>query len=374
VQIEFDNGTELEQGRGYLVAFNDDATFLQCHGDLNTGADITIPVTMRGYYSKGYNLLGNPYQAYLDFNEFARYNSDPDEGIWSSLEDANYRILDEKTAKDYIVFAYGSSENPFGAGRYIHPHQGFMIFSNNCEDAVATFEDNTEVPMRAIPENAPGYRSVQVNYPLVNLFATEGNGNQTMVTVELGRPDRGGAKLMSDLRVGKGQMWCHYDDADWKLAFTRPGVSELPVRFTTIEDTEYTMTWSTHNGEFSYLHLIDNMTGADVDCLAEHEYKFSSKMTDYQSRFKLVFGYTGVEENEEEATQNANFAFMMGDELVVNGEGTLQVFDVTGRLILAEELHGLQSTMSLNQVRAGVYMLSLNTAEGNKVQKIVIGQ
>jgi hypothetical protein len=371
------NETELVQGRGYLVAFADSATYLQCHGELNTGADISIPVTMKGYYSTGYNLLGNPYQACLDFNAFAEYNSsdEDEEAIWSSVEEADYRILSE-TAKDYVTFAYGSSENPFGAGRYIHPHQGFMIYSTTNEGAVAYFSDldGADGPhMRAINDATP-FRSARINYPLVNLFATESNGNETMVTVELGRPDKGGAKLMDELRVGKGQMWCRYDDADWKLAYTRPGVSEVPIRFTTIEDTEYTMTWSTHNGEFSYMHLIDNLTGADVDCLSEREYKFSSKTSDFKSRFKLVFDYTGVEENDEAETQETTFAFIMGDELVVNGEGTLEMFDINGRQLMSTLTQGTQTTLHLPQVSTGVYVLRMTSNGQVKTQKMVINQ
>ena len=378
---DVENGTEgneeyLLPGRGYLVAFADSATYLQCHGALNTGAEITIPVTMRGYYSTGYNFLGNPYQAALDFNAFAEYNSsDDEEAIWTDVSEASYRILSE-TAKDYVTFAYGSSTNPFGAGRYIHPHQGFMIYSNTNESATAYFQDlnGADDPhMRAISDQAV-FRGPQVNYPLVNLFATEGNGNRTMVTVELGRPDTGGAQLMSDLHVGKGQIWCRYDNNDWKLAYTRPGVSELPIRFSTIEDTEYTMTWSMHNGEFSYVHLIDNMTGADVDCLTEHEYKFSSKTTDYASRFRLVFQYTGVEENDDPETQETEFAFMMGDELVVNGAGTLEMFDVSGRLLMTSRTEGTQTTLHLPQVSAGVYVLRLTCNGQVKTQKMVINQ
>ncbi len=381
VQIEyygdgntFGNEAYLVNGRGYLVAFADSATYLQCNGDLNTGTEFGIPVTTRGYYSTGYNLLGNPYQACLDFNAFAEYNSDEgdDEAIWARIEDANYRILDE-TQQKYVTYAYGSSANPFGAGRYIHPHQGFMVYNTKSSSAMAYFADNNdaaEVQMRAINDQAT-YRDVQVNYPLVNLFTTESNGNQSMVTVELGRPDKGGAKLMSDLHVSKGQIWCHYDDADWTLAYTQPGVSELPIRFQTLEDNEYTMTWSTHNGEFSYLHLIDNMTGADVDCLSEREYKFASQTGDYASRFRLVFGYTGIEEPEATET-TANFAFQMGDEWVVNGEGALQMFDVNGRQLMSTVTTGTQTTLHLPQVSAGVYVLRMATNNGTKVQKIVI--
>ena len=368
------NENYLVPGRGYLVAFADSATYLQCHGMLNTGSEITLGATTLGSFSTGYNLLGNPYQACLDFDAFAQYNSgDAETKLWGSINDASYIILDE-TSKKYVAYAYGSSENPFGAGRYLHPHQGFMMVNEHASAATATFVDNDAVHMRVVNDEVQYRGASRPTYPLVNLFATEANGNESMVTVELGRPDKGGAKLMSDLHLSKGQLWCHYNDADYALAFTQSGITELPIRFKTLEDNEYTMTWSTHNGEFSYLHLIDNITGVDVDYLSQSSYKFSSKTSDFESRFRLVFGYTGIEEPEVPAESQTSFAFMMGDELVVNGEGTLQLFDVSGRLLATEELQGPQSTMSLPKVSTGVYVLRLNTADGTKIQKIVVGQ
>jgi hypothetical protein len=368
------NETYLLPGRGYLVAFADSATYMQCHGELNKGANISVAATTLGYYSKGYNFLGNPYQACLDFDAFAQYNTgEGDTKLWSDINQASYIILDE-TSKKYVAYAYGSSENPFGAGRYIHPHQGFMLYNEFSASAVANFVDNNDVHMRAINDTVRYRGAERPAYPLVNLFASEANGNESMVTVELGRPEKGGAKLMADLHVSRGQLWCHYDDVDYALAFTQPGVSELPIRFKTTEEAEYTMTWSTHNGDFSYLHLIDNITGVNVDCLSQNSYKFSSKPDDFTSRFRLVFDYTGIEEPMTPAEDQTSFAFMMGDELVVNGEGTLHMFDISGRLLASKELHGPQSSVSLPQVSAGIYVLRLNTADGTKIQKIVVGQ
>ena len=88
------------------------------------------------------------------------------------------------------------------------------------------------------------------------------------------------------------------------------GVStEIPVNFKASENGTYTLSVNIENVEFSYLHLIDNLTGADVDLLAAkvpelvegptlHDgvstgsttsYTFTAKTTDYESRFRLVF-------------------------------------------------------------------------------------
>lgn len=145
------------------------------------------------------------------------------------------------------------------------------------------------------------------------------------------------------------------------------------MRFEAHADGTYTMRWSTLNGDFSYLHLVDNKTGTDTDCLLTEEYRFTATTHDYLSRFTLVFECTGVEENGP-STGSESFAFMMGDELVVNGEGMLQVYDISGRLLAERELHGTQSTVSLPRVSNGMYLLRLRSANQVRVQKMVINK
>ena len=115
------------------------------------------------------------------------------------------------------------------------------------------------------------------------------------------------------------------------------------------------------------------MTGSNIDCLQEREYRFTSKTTDYKSRFKLAFEYTGVEENEDgPSTGSGTFAFIMGNELVVNGEGYFQMFDLAGRLVMTETMSGTQTTAVLPDVPTGVYVIRLTNKKGTRVQKMVI--
>ena len=366
--ITYTNEPTMTPGKGYFAATREE-TFLQCQGSLNyEGLEYELTQTP-GVPRHGYNLIGNPYQAYLDFDAFAEANSEDVDAIWDDLSTASYTVLDEDAAS-YLTFAYDGSDNPDAAGRFIHPHQGFFVLLRDRNDATAYFYPE----MRNTTAKNVSFRSNDhIDYPLVNLFVSEANGNSDMVTVELGRPEQGGATLMQGLRAGNGKIWCHYNDEDYAVAYTQPGITEAAIRFESVEDTEYTMRWNTHNGDFSYLHLIDNLTGADVDCLSASEYRFSASTSDYKSRFRLVFGYTGLEEDFE-AEANTNFAFMMGDELVVTGEGVLQVFDMTGRLVASQELHGVQTMVSLPNVANGVYVLRLTEGNQNRIQKMVISK
>ena len=375
--ITYTNETEYNAGQGFMVATKEDC-YLQAYGTLNShssSAQLQVPVTyttdILWTTRDGQNLLGNPYQSYLDFDAFA--NDPNNKTLWSSSVKPFYIIMDEDQA-DYVTYTKGQTANEARACRYLHPHQGFMIKISN--SGTANF-DNTMRKVTMDEGWSSTFRDNEYhNYALVNLFSKDTYGNRDMVTVELGRPEAGGLKKSLVPSTSTGRIYCHYEDEDYDLAFTLPGITEASIRFKTEEDTEYTMSWSTQHGDFSYLHLIDNMTGTDIDCLATDEYKFRSRTSDYESRFRLVFGYTGIEEPEGDSpstgSETCNFAFMMGDHLVVNGEGMLQMFDVTGRLVNSARVHGEQNTISLPTLPAGVYMLRLEGSNRTQTQKIVI--
>ena len=360
------NESTMKPGKGYLLATKDE-THLQCEGTLNND-DVSIAVTTDGTFRKGYNFIGNPYQSYYDFEDFASDNA----ALWGGDKTkASYMLL---SGNSYTSYTYGASDNKLTAPRCLHPHQGFMIVATNA--GTATF-DNTK---RYI-NGTSTFRDEQPNYPLVNLIATDAEGKCDITTVELGRPDKGGAVKAYDLHLGKGCLYTRYEGGDYAIAFTQPGLSEVGIRFEADEEAAFTMTWDIENGEFVYLHLLDNMTGADIDCLSATEYRFTATPDDYKSRFKLKFDYTGIEENEEDgpSTGSGTFAFQMGDQLVVNGgpstgSGTalLQMFDVTGRMMMEKTIAGAQTTTALPDLSTGVYVLLLKGTNGTQTQKIVI--
>ena len=133
---------------------------------------------------------------------------------------------------------------------------------------------------------------------------------------------------------------------------------EMPVNFKAQYNGNYTLNFTSEMVNFNYLHLIDNMTGAEVDLLANPTYNFDANTNDYESRFKLVFATSNA--------SNSDFAYVSNDNVIVNGEGMLKVIDMTGRVIATEQISGV-SSIKLNAA-AGVYVLQLN----DKTQKIVV--
>ena len=381
--IPYKNETQFQVCKGYMLGVSE-ASMLMADGILNNGnnagdpnGNLTITATNMKYiyetpYSltlRGTNLIGNPYQSYLDFSKLAEANPD----IYGSA----YYIFDADKER-YICYPDNSTPNPVNAPQYIHPHQGFLVMVPDDADAdstgvVLTFKNS----MRLVAGNSEStFRSDKLYYPLVNLFCYSAEGKYDVTTVEVNRPDEGGGLKMKGMQGGKMRVYARQDNRDYQTVFTPIGTRTVPVRFEAFEDGVFTMKWQTLYGDFNYLHLIDNLTGADVDCLTAQEYRFEASTSDYLSRFKLVFEATGLEEEDDNEDDNGsstvNFAFRMGDELIVNGEGYFELFDVQGRRLTAKQLAGAQSSVSLPNVAAGVYLLRLTGDKQVKTQKMVI--
>ena len=173
-------------------------------------------------------------------------------------------------------------------------------------------------------------------------------------------------------------------------------VNEIPVNFKAAENGEYTISVNTDNVEMEYLHLIDNMTGMDIDLLSpagvplckggqggfteprQATYTFTAKTTDYASRFRLVFVADGD-------VCEPNFAFVSNGEIIITGVGgdgdagtaSLQVVDVLGHvcrdaMIASPMIASPNHRISTTGMAPGVYVLRLVNGDDVKTQKIVI--
>ena len=143
-------------------------------------------------------------------------------------------------------------------------------------------------------------------------------------------------------------------------------MGEMPVNFKAEKNGSYTISFNNDNVEFSYLHLIDNLTGNDVDLLENPNYNFDARYTDYAQRFKLVYTTGTTADNDEFGFISNNHLMILG----VDGQATLKVMDVTGRTLSTETFSG-NYDKALN-LSSGVYMLQLIQGNNVKTQKIVV--
>ena len=306
----------LENGKGYLYA-NSANTDIAFTGVLNrANADISLPLAYDANPDfAGWNLVGNPYActAYLaDGRAFYTMNGEGTE----------------------IIASTSSS---------IEAMEGIFVIAN--EDG-ETMQFTTEVPQ--------GSKGGMV------LNLSQGRGIIDRAVVRFGE----GRQLPKfQMRTNSTKLYIPQDNKDYAVVHAEKA-GEMPVNFKAKENGTYTISVNTEGLELDYLHLIDNMTGADVDLLATSSYTFTAKTTDYESRFKLVFAV-----KDGPSTGSGTFAFISDGNIIVNGEGVLQVVDVMGRIIISTNFARNVSTSGMTP---GVYVLRLIDENDVRTQKIVI--
>ena len=350
--VNYINESDLVPGKGYLWAI-DKKTGLQAYGSLNNGT-LYRDVTKQGGVYPGYNLLGNPYHAALDFDAFAEENS-------TMLAQNAYAILDADK-QGYVTYCIGASDNPVYASRYLNPHQGFFI--QVVADGRVTYTTD-----QAVVNTETDFRDVKPFYPLVNLFVTDSKGRNDYATAELDRPATGGAIKMNGLRVGDGSLSISNAGEEYSIAFVEGIPHSLPIRFRASSNGRYTLHWDALNGDFGYLHLIDNLSGAEVDCLTETQYDFEAAPNDYASRFMLLFSPSSIDEEED---QDVPLAYLSQQSIVVESCSQATLFDMLGRKIRSAAGNGNGIRIPIGDLAAGVYLLRLTNAYHINTQKIII--
>ena len=371
VPITYTNESTLTPGKGYLVSVDKDL-LLQNRGTLNNGTvDFSLDYTLNNAWAGllGYNLIGNPYQSYLDFNAFATLPANA--GLWydgskGAEVEPTYAVYDSDMG-GYVQYKKGSSRGSKSARGILNMHQGFMI-----RVASAGMSAHFTNAMRTNNGTTTGIREEQPAYPLINLIVTDDEGVKDFAVLELGRDtDEGAEKLRAN--DSKGWIYLHHGSDNYGILFRTEVEDYQPLWFEAEEEGSYTLTWETANAEFESLTLIDNITGVMTDMFAHDSYTFEANPDQYSSRFKIVIGdWKDVDEHEApEPVEGPTFAYQSGNEIIVDGEGRLEIIDVTGRIIVSRDASNA-SAISTNGMVPGVYILRLTNGKETKTQKIVI--
>ena len=163
----YSNESTFLQGKGYMMAISQDS-YLSNTGSLNNAnSPIVVNLTSTPYddpnvTETGCNLLGNPYQAYLDMSAFFSYNN-------SHLGNSYWVYVAE--GDNYIAGNCSASTNYALPSVTLHPHQAFFV-KTDTDDVDATFSYD----MATADPNGFSYFRGRTDYPLVNLFAYNDEG------------------------------------------------------------------------------------------------------------------------------------------------------------------------------------------------------
>ena len=312
----------LESGKGYLYANSNDVTLTFTGTPYNGNGEVDLAYDASAVL-KGWNLIGNPF------------------GTEASLDKPYYRLNAE----------------------------GSALKTETENTPIATME-GVFVQATGIGEKAnftSASRGERAGIAKLNISVVASTSSATALDNAIVRFDGGATLGKFQLNPNHTKVYIPQDGKDYAI-MRSAAQGEMPLNFKAEKNGTYTLNFSAEEVTFSYLHLIDNLTGADVDLLQQPNYTFDARTSDYASRFRLVF----AADSANEAVCEPNFAYYNGSNWTVNNQGkaTLQVIDVMGRVLSNETVCG-NTEININQP-AGVYTLRLISGDNVKVQKVVV--
>ncbi len=313
------NAFGLAPGKGYLYANSGNTGVgidLVFAGTANTEInEVTLELSSFTEF-EGMNLVGNPFavEAYID--------------------------------RDFYRLAEGGAEVTADASDgAIQPMEGVFVYAEEYEETMFFSTENNNDKAAGLALNLTYGRGTIIDRTIVRF----GDGRQ-LPKFQLNR--------------NHTKLYIPQNGKDYAVVYAEEQ-GEMPLNFKAEMNGTYSLSLNSENVAFSYLHLIDNLTGNDIDLLVTPSYTFNARTTDYESRFKLVF-VCG------DANDDNDFAFNSNGSWVINNEGhaTLQVIDITGSILKSEIINGCAS-INVNAA-PGIYMLRLINGNEVKVQKIVV--
>jgi hypothetical protein len=298
--------TTIDNKTGYLYANKDDIDIAFVGTLNNTNGIVTIAYIDDQEHS-GFNLVGNPFPCNATISrDFYR--------IVETLEGSKILIATDPT---------------------IAPMEGIFVKAIDTNDNSITF-------------SKPTAKECHTSESAITMSVGHGQDG----VLDIARIRFSGETNLEKLSLREGGTELFIPQNGKKYALVvNPELSETPISFKASTDGTYTLTVSTTpNSQLSpltYLHLIDNLTGADIDLLQSQSYTFEAKADDFESRFRLLF--SAVENTNSNTTDIT--------------DGVTQILDVTGRFV---------GTNVNENMKPGVYIL--RTINGNeiKTEKIII--
>ena len=321
----------LTNGLGYLYANAEDVNLI-FKGEFNEDDTKEVGLVYNANAElAGWNLVGNPFPV----NAYANKSY--------------YTINEEGTAVE---------PNMVSSATAIPACTGVMVMAE-AEGETVVFSTDT-------PEAATNQGCLQI---ALAQTTTRGNAIQDKAIVSFNAVDR-----LEKFVFNKEKAVISIPQGGKELAIAcTDKQGEMPLNFKATKNGEYTITIHPEAVELDYLHLIDNLTGADVDLQVSPAYTYAAKTTDYASRFRLVFSGN---EADGPSTGSGSFAFINNGNIVFTAMGgetfntSLQIVDVQGRVIVFRD--AVPASLSTAGMTPGVYVLRLVNGDEVRTQKLVV--
>ena len=374
--------TPIESGVGYRVArdASEDGisgTTLTFFGDIETTA-VTKAITTLGPSFNGWNLIGNPFTSYIDFDTFFNYNK-------VQLNGGAYQAIygyDGNASNGWTVL------NNLTTGQLIAPGQGFFVKSKT-GGGIITFDP--QIRIGGTTDDFILGRTASAHFGFVKIKSSATNSEyftdiyfNSNATLGL---DPGYDAALYTNTPPAFSLYSHLVEENTGIPFTIQALNDTAVSNITValgvhanQGQEVTISIDetdlpdnvdiyledTSNNTFTLLNSEDYIFTADTDL---------SGVGRFYLRFEsdaLTIKDPSLDTLKIITNQNEKIVEITGQ---LERETVFKLYDIHGRVILTKNLDvtATQQKIDVNHLSAGIYIVELKTDLGNKrIQKLII--
>ena len=385
-----DNNAALAVGKGYFVQATAGTTELNFTvGNINNGSytlNATRNTTTNAF--RGYNLLTNPYPSYLDWDNVSR--SSVGSTMW-------YRVANSVGTMVFDTYnaPAGTGTNNNGAGavtKFIPPMQSFWVNVPQGQTTGTVSFGNSQ--RSHYSTGVQGLRSTAQDFPAflrLNLL----DGSFVDQTILYMKPDANNTFDEYDSeKMFLGGVVQFYSTVNAKKLVlngmkNQKAKTSVPLTLEMPSSKSYTFQAEEFNIEDGLILLEDKQEGVIQDLTINPTYTFFGNAGTNTTRFVVHFQLAGAPVlvggpmeleslgSEELTTDNIQIISNNQGTVIIHldegfkPEGSIRIFDASGRLVEQTDFNDQETTIHLNE-QAGMYFVEVSAGKLMMKKKIVI--
>ncbi|MBQ8222800.1 MAG: T9SS type A sorting domain-containing protein [Bacteroidales bacterium] len=322
----------FDLGYGYMLA-HETKKSVALFGTLNNASEHEWEVSYTENAGNGdlanFHLVGNPFSFNMDMSKLAQTNM----------------------VEGYAVLNTAGNGYEYLTSGIINVGDAFFVKT--------TGEDPTISYGASKGERDRGEKAQSIN-----LIATGAEGSDNVI-INLAGAEKEGFNKLQNFNEAIANIFVAVNDTRYGIANFDKDVTMVNVAFEAKEMGNYTIA-AQPQGKFKTLVLVDRFTGIETNLLVE-DYNFTATSNDDFNRFIVK-----LEVNSQEPTANSNFAYVSGEDLILNIEGSVQIIDVMGRVVYANDVTSDNNRINVSDFENAAYVIRVVNENGVKTQKIVL--
>jgi len=375
----------LKPLKGYISQNTASTGLVTFTGALNTGSQSIDLTRTAGITKEGFNLVGNPYPSYLNWEQATKTNVDPT--IWHRTRNA------AKTA--YVFDTYngtsheGTGLNGMAVTALIPPMQGFWVrVTEGKSTGTLAFNNSMRSHNTGSTNLLKGPAAIHSTQQVVRLQVS--NAVNTDEAIVLFNPnaldsyDDYDSEKMSNNNVAIPEIYTLSGNQQLVIngLSSLTATREIPLGFKTGESNTFSIKANQVSNFDASTKIIlrDNLLNVEQDITDGEPYVFASDVVSSASRFSVVFKSasvtTGIEPANQDIQQvlvykNANNKLVVTRSAVSSTEGNITVTNAVGQKLVNVATTG-SITVIDKSFGSGVYVVTVTTGGKSTTKKVIM--